>query len=357
MTIISAASRGSNTIPAAVTLAADGSHGRICSPVDRDPASEVAAFLSAIFEPEDIVEIRTISQQTGIVRSHWFPSHEIPSHIPQLRTKNASGADIYAGANPRIRVGSRGDIGVKHARTLFVDQDPSNGFTTLAAFQEQIAGAGLPAPTVIVSSGHGAWAYWRLTSPIETLLVWRLLQRRLSALLQTDRSVINAERIVRVPGFRNHKEPVAHAYIWESDPTRLYPLELFKDSLPELPDEPIRIHRPSSPDDGLRKLACRGRVYAAKIEGVGEGIRNIKCFQIAGHISALVDDNGQVLTESEVLEIVGEFNRRCTPPLSDVELAKCVRSGMTRGTPRDPKPARRRSVAVEHAIAVSQGRA
>jgi hypothetical protein len=71
---------------------------------------------------------------------------------------------------------------------------------------------GLPLPTYIVKSGRGVWALWvfdsALRSTPETLNHWQLAAGSLAdcfAALDADRaSSIDASRIMRVPGSRNH---------------------------------------------------------------------------------------------------------------------------------------------------------
>jgi Bifunctional DNA primase/polymerase, N-terminal/Primase C terminal 1 (PriCT-1) len=87
-------------------------------------------------------------------------------------------------------------------------------------------------------------------------------------------------------------------------------------------------------------LLRRGRTYVALADGAGEGTRNGACFRLAGHLAALAGEHGETLAEGEIIELLYDFNRRCQPPLSTKELENAVRSGMTNGTPRDPKTSR-----------------
>jgi len=87
-------------------------------------------------------------------------------------------------------------------------------------------------------------------------------------------------------------------------------------------------------------LLRRGRVYLAMAEGAGEGTRNGACFRLAGHLGALVGEHRETLGEDQVFDLLIDFNRRCTPPLGEVELRKAVHSGMTNGKAREPKPSR-----------------
>jgi hypothetical protein len=91
------------------------------------------------------------------------------------------------------------------ARCLFADFDKC----AVEAAQQRIADAGLPTPTLIVSSGHGAHAYWRLTEPLTDLAAWTETQKDLIDLLHSDKVIFNPERLMRLPGFLNLKgDPV-----------------------------------------------------------------------------------------------------------------------------------------------------
>ena len=84
-------------------------------------------------------------------------------------------------------------------------------------------------------------------------------------------------------------------------------------------------------------LAKRARIYIAHADAVGRGARNDRLFNLAGHVASLVDEFGGRLDESAIIDLLQDFNRRCDPPLDQVELANAVRSALKNGTPRDLK--------------------
>jgi hypothetical protein len=96
----------------------------------------------------------------------------------------------------------------------------------------------------------------------------------------------------------------------------------------------IGAERPSTP------LIRRAIQYAQKAEAVGQGQRNNACFGLAGHLAALVGDEGERLAVPEIEKLVQTFADRCVPQLSEGEVKKCVASAMRNGTPRALKPAR-----------------
>jgi len=91
---------------------------------------------------------------------------------------------------------------------------------------------------------------------------------------------------------------------------------------------------PMPPMDELER---RLQGYAEKVPAATEGERNNSAFRLAGNLAA-IDDNGHRPTESQVLRHVSQWNGKNVEPLEATELESAVRSGMTNGTPREPKP-------------------
>ncbi|MHC4541334.1 MAG: hypothetical protein ACYS74_16400, partial [Planctomycetota bacterium] len=127
----------------------------------------------------------------------------------ELLRYNRQDYNIYAGVNPRKLKGISGDDGVLLARCLFADFDgipPGNGCGPSEFVLMRIEEAGLANPTLVISSGHGVHTYWRLSEPVQDLDKWKQLQERLICGLESDKSIKNPERIMRLPGFLNVKE-------------------------------------------------------------------------------------------------------------------------------------------------------
>lgn len=93
--------------------------------------------------------------------------------------------------------------------------------------------------------------------------------------------------------------------------------------------------RPQSPANFT--LWQRGLSYVARAEPVAEGGRNSSAFRLAGNVAAIEGDNGERLSEDQVLLLVKQWNLGNSPPLADEELAQVVGSAMRNGTPRETK--------------------
>lgn len=180
-------------------------------------------FASAIWEPDDLVEIRCLGAGDGQYRN-WVKAADFGREpiARQLVASNSAGCNAYVGINPRLRQGGE-NADVALARCHFVDFD---GCVSAEVAVRRIAEAGLPPPSLMVASGHGCHAYWRLTEAIHEMEEWRSRQKGLIAALGTDRVVHDPARIMRVPGLFNLKQaPPVRAILIEHHADRRYPVD------------------------------------------------------------------------------------------------------------------------------------
>jgi hypothetical protein len=287
-----------------------------------NPRKEIADYVSCIFEPKDIVEVR----QLPYGKSGWHLADELVGITDFLSLDNRrKQQQIYVGVNPRsVKGGTRGKH-VACARCLFVDFDR----ITINETEQKWCSAGLPTPTIVIESGHGIHAYWRLSEPVTDLDLWSKLQKRLITLLKSDATIHDPARIMRLPGFINHKKPAAlcqiidcdtrrtydlnsliallHSVITESDYTTQY-LEACKRALPQ--------NKPFLNNINAIQLARR---IAAKWDGVVKGGRNNEAFQNA----AFLLKNLRLPIE-KAWPILQQWNRKNSPPLPERELWQTI---------------------------------
>lgn len=180
-----------------------------------NPMEQVQVYRDSVFEPGDIVEVRAIASG-GHVRKFWRTARNLPDLVPDLESLNREGFNIYAGTNPRRAEGMSGDENVVVCRCLFADFDkidPGDGCGIWEFVEPRIEATGLPMPTLVVFSGHGVHAYWRLSESLEPGR-WAGLQSRLIVSLESDPACKNRERVMRLPGFKNVKKaPHADCFI------------------------------------------------------------------------------------------------------------------------------------------------
>jgi integrase len=126
---------------------------------------DIRAFVRAIYEPEDVIEIRRLPS----ARSTWHRAAEVEEIVLASAASNGEGENVYVSVNPRRAYGRRGNAGVGIIRCVFLDFDERHlnaiaPAEQITAVRRRIEGARLPEPTAVVFSGHGVHVYWRLAA-------------------------------------------------------------------------------------------------------------------------------------------------------------------------------------------------
>ena len=160
------------------------------------------------FSPDDLIEFRAIRSHE--VRRFWITPERYAGLHPDLIQMDSTGYDIYAGVNPRSRRGSD-ESAVATVVAFHVDLDCARfaGKNT----QEERAETSIPLPSFVVNSGHGWHLYWYAAEPIpvtdENRHRLKGINRGLALAVGGDPACCDLARILRVPGFTNHKPPAA----------------------------------------------------------------------------------------------------------------------------------------------------
>ncbi|HNQ24014.1 MAG TPA: AAA family ATPase [Phycisphaerae bacterium] len=186
------------------------------SPVWLAPVKGITTFLECLFEPTDLVEIRLLPSRRSLFRT----AERVPDLDGELVAANEHGQHVFIGVNPRLREGGKAQD-VALARALFADIDRCD----VEVARQRIVDSGLPEPTCTAASGHGLHAYWVLTKPMTDLAAWTAAQKRLIALLGSDKAIHDPPRIMRLPTTVNHKAPPALCEVIDADPSRRYALD------------------------------------------------------------------------------------------------------------------------------------
>ena len=267
-------------------------------------------FFDALFEASDIVEVRRFPSK----RQDWLAAADLP-------LVSASGnEDVYFGVNPRRRTGGSTAQDVALARCVFVD------FDHVAApmdAQAMIQDAGLPAPTVVVTSGRGVHAYWRLNEPTSDLAGWNAVQRGLIGALGTDKAIHDPPRIMRVPGSVNTKNGAVCRVVVIRDAR--YDLVEFPRGVALLPMER------ASPPTGREPQNVARRTLLFLRNGAPEGSRNAELF------AAACDLHGCGYSPSEIEAELVPAAERCG--LAHAEAAAAIRSACSKlRNPSRPPP-------------------
>ena len=191
--------------------------------------AQVELFSSLIWNPDDLIEVRILPKRQRI----YCKANELTNHVDALWELNQDGQNIYVGVNPRIRKGGKTED-VKCFRTFFVDWDG----VSLEYISHAYEAAGVETPTIIIASGHGYHAYWRLKDEAVSVsqmdpASWAAYQRGLIAALNSDPSIKDPPRIMRLPGFLNTKsdEQPPCGIHWYDEEARYLPEDVNVDPL------------------------------------------------------------------------------------------------------------------------------
>lgn len=172
--------------------------------IDREAGSR---FIRANFSSEDRLAVVLIQRQSGDVVQRLASAAQMEDEKFQnwLRYMNAQKHEVYVSMNP-LRPDARGrtkaDLaGVRH---VYLDFD-HDGDRAIAAMQSR---QDLPAPNQLIETSPGHWqAIWRVegfeVSDAEALM--RGMVREFGA----DPAATDASRVLRMPGYFNHKRNVA----------------------------------------------------------------------------------------------------------------------------------------------------
>ena len=152
-------------------------------------------------------ELRCLGEHRTPV-TECFTRDAIDRAVDLALEMNANGLNVYTtinSINPSavIKAGKGAtDPDILRAHYSFADADDQQGLDGLNTI------AGLVEPDMIVTTGtvphERRHAYWRLAEPCTDLILWRLRQIDIATKYQTDPSVCNPSRIMRVAGTVSH---------------------------------------------------------------------------------------------------------------------------------------------------------
>ena len=287
----------------------------------------VAKYAACVFEPTDIVEVRQLPSG----KRSWWRASQLADAALTLYYENRRGQNIHIGANPRRDRGESKSNGIACARCIFADFDEMD----VATARQRWLKVGLPPPTLTLASGHGIHAYWRLKEPMQDLKAWSWIQKRLIQLLDSDGAIHDPARLMRLPGYINHKKPKAICQIIKADPLRRYDWMFLRANL-FFPANPIAKIRSSVKKNrhtyrmdmtrNNKKIMKIAEKVTARWKGAGKGQRNNKAFC---HAAYLVRD--MALPRDKALYFLQQWNQRNQPPLPMWELRQAVRNASIYG--------------------------
>lgn len=271
-----------------------------------DPAEDARRFVEALFEPDDLIEQRDFKDrdQPPVFRE-WLHVEDLTNGFIKAHQARSGGHDVYLGANPRRRKCGGKNEDVALFRCLFADLD---GVDDVEA-RRRINDACLPTPTMLVSSGHGVHAYWRLNEPMTDAVQWTGRQKAIIEALDSDPVIHDPARIMRWPGFTNNKfDPV---------PVRIIEVNDTRHDIEKFPQPPTRQSmRPATKLLAGLHGKVRVKTWRFLREGATMGNRHCELTCAAAELA------GANYTIEETREFLMAANAKCKPdpkPVDEVE--------------------------------------
>ncbi|HVL69271.1 MAG TPA: VapE domain-containing protein [Vicinamibacterales bacterium] len=233
--------------------------------------------------------------------------------------------NLYVGVAPRRSANGRKLADCLPLHALFADID----FKTFAGGEPEARQrlAEFPlAPSAVVASGGGLYAYYFLTAPLAAQSPEATsLLRRLCAAVGGDLSAAEPARILRIPGTLNFKYDPPRPVVLESLSGARYPLAQIEAVLPELPEGDtgtFEIDPPNSrPVEHGLSVEARKRFARRWLEsqpgGYRQGYRPDDPEQF-GHdelikVLKTVSNDFDLLDLDAVLDALTDWNQRCDP--------------------------------------------
>lgn len=174
-------------------------------------------YVLALHHPDDRVAVLALNRARSQTTQRILRAEDVASSSFQewLRAQNGGGADVFMGMNPlRANSFARTKEGVREIRHVYLDLDED-----AAASLRAIRTSGdTPIPNFVLD-----------TSPEKNQVVWRVegldreqaesLLRSLAAQFRGDTAATDISRVLRIPGFTNHKysEPFLVRAVQETD--------------------------------------------------------------------------------------------------------------------------------------------
>lgn len=160
----------------------------------------IAAFLASVGDGLHLCSI----VPDGACRGRWF-GEDVAAATLWAKSENEQGKGVYWTVNLVVE-GSHGKpskYDIVAARYIHVDIDPPKGGGTFDKLAKTAELCALSAqPSLIIDSGGGVQAFWRLTGRADLEEV-AALNRAVSARLGGDHCH-NIDRLMRVPGTLNY---------------------------------------------------------------------------------------------------------------------------------------------------------
>lgn len=173
-------------------------------------ASPAASYVRSMFATTDHVAILAVPRrsETRVVQKVMRAATLAqPDTQRRLEDLNRQGYDVYCTVNtvkPNARSRTKADVA--DVRRLQLDLD-DNGREGLQKLRADIDAGRVPSPAVVMQSSKGRFqVLWHTVPGAWTPAAAEATMNRLATAYGGDRVVTDVARVMRLPGFANHKE-------------------------------------------------------------------------------------------------------------------------------------------------------
>jgi predicted transcriptional regulator len=262
----------------------------------------------------DYIEIREIDPE-GNTKQHFLKPEDLKDYRPPM-DKN-----IYFGVYSRFRKDGKAQS-CSTTKALWVDYDAGmEGLTVyerVKKVQSNIKAAGLPEPSVLVSSGNGIHAYWILKERQQEV---QEILKAMALATNGDMRATDKARIMRLPNTLNVKDinrPLK-CEIVQADYSLIYDLEDIKAALGgyigQAKEKPLQV-KPEPTNTLINSINPDRPCIAAMLKGVPEGERNFAL----GRLTKWLQIKGYTKKKSQ--QVILEWNSLNNPPEIKAKLLK-----------------------------------
>jgi hypothetical protein len=165
-------------------------------------------FIRRYFQPEDRLCVSMIYHKTKEVKQELRTAQQVAGDAYQshLRAANAGGASVYVAINPvKPDATGRTKEEIAEIRHVYLDIDGGGK----AALDKVLASPDIPKPHFVMESSPDKFqALWRVQE-FDREAAERIV-RGMAREFGADPNVFDSARILRIPGFRNHKYELPH---------------------------------------------------------------------------------------------------------------------------------------------------
>jgi RepB DNA-primase from phage plasmid len=236
--------------------------------VDGEIASK---YIGENFEPSDRLAIVLLNKRTGSVTQRITSAERIagPEFQAWLRYRNAQQEEIYISMNTLQEVArGRTKADIQAIRHIYLDLD-KNGTETLDRLIER---PDMPLPNYQIGSSPGKWqVVWKVEgfTPQQAEHLQKLLARETGA----DPAATDCTRVLRLPGFYNHKYVTPHLVMADAISGRVYRPQDFADQCWQSQD-PLSYGRRSLTGK-MQSQSERDWAYAKRALSRGEAMASV----------------------------------------------------------------------------------